>query len=412
MRLLISFAALFASVLLLQLGSGGVAPLDAVSGLQLHFTKAEVGMLGSAHFLGFFVGCWWAPRLMGTIGHSRAFAACASAGAIGMLAHMMWVNPVAWAGFRVLSGLSVAGCYTIIESWLQGKVTNETRGRATGVYRAVDISGSLIAQLLISVLPPASYMSYNLLAIFCCAALLPLTLTRADQPETPAAPRLRPRLAFQCSPLGSMGVIVSGITGAAFRMVGPIYGIAVGLSMGEIALFLAAYVAGGGLAQLPIGWLADKYDRRAILIWLSVGAILACFATIALSGAGTAGVMIGAGLFGFTTIPIYSVASAHGHDYARPDQRVELSAAQMFLYAVGAIASPVVVSALIAAEGPKSMFVLIMVVHALLIVFGLTRMRARPSVSRTSYVYVPRTSFLIGRLLGKARDRAPGEAGQ
>jgi MFS family permease len=209
-----------------------------------------------------------------------------------------------------------------------------------------------------------------------------------------------------------MGVIVSGITGAAFRMVGPIYGIAVGLSMGEIALFLAAYVAGGGLAQLPIGWLADKYDRRAILIWLSVGAILACFATIALSGAGTAGVMIGAGLFGFTTIPIYSVASAHGHDYARPDQRVELSAAQMFLYAVGAIASPVVVSALIAAEGPKSMFVLIMVVHALLIVFGLTRMRARPSVSRTSYVYVPRTSFLIGRLLGKARDRAPGEAGE
>jgi hypothetical protein len=38
MRLLISFAALFLSVVLLQLGSGGVAPLDALSGAQLDFS--------------------------------------------------------------------------------------------------------------------------------------------------------------------------------------------------------------------------------------------------------------------------------------------------------------------------------------------------------------------------------------
>ena len=74
MRLLISFAALFLSVILLQLSSGGVGPLDAISGLKPGFTTAQVGFLGSAHFFGFFIGCWWAPRLMGSIGHSRAFA--------------------------------------------------------------------------------------------------------------------------------------------------------------------------------------------------------------------------------------------------------------------------------------------------------------------------------------------------
>ena len=58
MRMLISFAALFLSVLLLQLSSGGVGPLDALSGLQLEFTKNQIGILGSAHFLGFFIGCW------------------------------------------------------------------------------------------------------------------------------------------------------------------------------------------------------------------------------------------------------------------------------------------------------------------------------------------------------------------
>ena len=57
MRLLISFAALFLSVLLLQLSSGGVGPLDALSGIQLEFTTQQIGLLGSSHFVGFFIGC-------------------------------------------------------------------------------------------------------------------------------------------------------------------------------------------------------------------------------------------------------------------------------------------------------------------------------------------------------------------
>jgi len=54
-------------------------------------------------------------------------------------------------------------------------------------------------------------------------------------------------------------------------MVGPVYGLEVGLSPEDIALFLAAYVLGGALAQYPIGWLADRFDRRSVLVGLSVG---------------------------------------------------------------------------------------------------------------------------------------------
>ncbi len=170
--------------------------------------------------------------------------------------------------------MCVAGCYTVIESWLQAKVTNETRGRTMGVYRVVDMTGSLAAQMVISVLEPASYISYNILAILCCAALLPLTLTRVPQPETPDAPRLHPMLAVAKSPLAVAGVVVAALSGASFRMVGPLYGQEVGLSVDQIAWFLAAFVLGGAVAQYPVGWLADKYDRRWILIWLSVAAVL------------------------------------------------------------------------------------------------------------------------------------------
>lgn len=404
MRLLVSFAALFLSVLLLQLSSGGVGPLDALSGLQLDFTKQHIGMLGSAHFLGFFIGCWYAPRLMGSVGHSRAFAAFTAAGAIGLMSHMLIIDPYAWALMRVASGMCVAGCYTVIEAWLQAKVTNETRGRTMAVYRVVDMTGSLAAQLVIGVLAPASYVSYNLLAILCCAALLPLTLTTVKQPPTPKSPRLRPRLAYDRSPLAAAAVIVAALSSASFRMVGPVYGQEVGLNTGQIAYFLASFVLGGALAQYPVGWLADKYDRRHVLIWLSVAAIGSSVVTIASTGLGTIGIMLTAGLFGLTTFPIYSVAAAHAHDFASDEERVELSAALMFYFALGAIAAPYIASVLIESYGPSALFIMMAAGHFALIIYGLTRMRARPAPeSRTKYIYSPRTSFTIGRLTGRAR---------
>ncbi len=406
MRLLISFAALFLSVLLLQLSTGGVGPLDALSGLVLGFSRAEIGLLGSAHFLGFFFGCWWAPRLMGSVGHSRAFAAFTASGAIGLLAHYLWIDPYAWALFRVASGFCVAGAYTVVEAWLQAKVTNQTRGRTMGVYRVVDMTGSLAAQMVISVLEPASYVSYNLLALLCCAALLPLTLSRTTQPETPTAPRLHPMLAIGLSPLAVAGVVVAALSSASFRMVGPVYGQEVGLATSQIAWFLAAFVLGGALAQYPVGWLADRFDRRWVLIGMSLAAVGSCIATALMTGLSTTGIMLNAGIFGLTTFPIYSISAAHAHDFARSDQRVELSAALMFWFAVGAIAAPYLASYLMEWFGPPALFAMIAVGHVVLVIFGLTRMRARATPKeRTAYVWSPRTSFLIGRLLGKSRER-------
>ena len=152
----------------------------------------------------------------------------------------------------------------------------------------------------------------------------------------------------------------------------------VGLAVDQIAFFLAAFVAGGALAQYPMGWLADKYDRRWVLIWLSGVAIVSCAITMAASGTGTLGVMLAAGFFGFTTFPIFSVSAAHANDFATSAERVELSAALMFWYALGAIASPYVSSALIEAFGPPALFTYVACGHVLLIVFGLSRMRGPP----------------------------------
>jgi MFS family permease len=399
MSTMISFAALFLSVVFVQLGSGSLAPLDVLSGAAEGFTTRQIGLLGSAHFVGFFVGCWWAPRITGAAGHARAFAAFSAFGAIGALAHPMWIDPWVWAGLRILTGFAVAGCYTVIESWLQAKVTNAGRARVLGVYRVVDLAASLGAQAMIAVLPPAAYASYNLLAMLCCLSLVPMAVSRSTPPPSAGAPRLRPLATMRLSPLGAAGVFAAGATMPAFRMAGPVYGLEVGLDARGIALFLAASVAGGALSQIPAGWLADRVDRRWTLIGLSMAAVAVC-AFISAAGAGSAAALMwGSFLFGVFALPVYSISAAHANDFAPEGGAVELAAGLMFIYGMGAIFSPLFATVLIDAYGPSSMFVFIASAHCALVAFGFWRMtRRRAPAERTPYRYIPRTSFVLGRL--------------
>ena len=57
----------------------------------------------------------------------------------------------------------------------------------------------------------------------------------------------------------------------------------------------------------------------------------------------------------------------------------------------------------VAGFGPPALFTMIGLGHLALVIFGLIRRRARPATRRTAYVYAPRTSFLIGRLLSRQR---------
>lgn len=378
MTTLISFAALFVAILLVQLGSGSLAPLDALGGARLGYSTAQIGLMGSCHFLGFFVGCWVAPRVIGRVGYARAFAATAAFGAIGALLHPVLEGPYAWAGLRLLSGFAIAGAYTVIESWMQASVQNHNRGRVFGGFRMSDLLGQILAQGLIAVLEPGSYVAYNIVAVFCCLCVLPITLTRAVAPVVGAAPRLQPLRAARMAPAACAGVVTAGMTGAAFRMVGPVFGAMNGLGTGQMALFLGASVIGGAVAQYPVGWVSDMVDRRRVLVGLSLSAIVACLGTAALVGPGDIGGMyLAAFLFGATALPLYSVAAAYANDQAPRDFTVELNAALLFYFSVGAVVSPLLVAGLIERHGPVALFLFIAAAHALLVGFAVYRMSRR-----------------------------------
>ena len=410
MRLLISLSALLVSTLFVQMGIGALRPFDAISGQALGFSPVEIGLLASGHFAGFLLGCVFGPHLVRRAGHSRAFAVMAGAAVISIIAHPLIPDAYFWTAIRVLSGFSVAGCYTLIESWLQAKITNEIRGRVFSIYRLIDMSGQIMANAVIATLTPASYISYNLLAIIMCLAILPLALTQSKEPELPERIDYQPLFAMRISPLAGLGVVVAGLSTATFGSVGPIYAIAVGLDLSQIALFLVVSTVGGMISQLPAGILADKISRRAVLLMFSIMASALCLlmtfpiADVLLWGIPL--VYLLSFLFGFTTFPIYSICAAHASDFVTQDRMITLSASLIFLYATGAIVSPLLAGVIIEQYGATMMFSMIAAAHILLMIFTIYRNFARPAEQRRRYAYVPRTSMFIASILRPSKNES------
>jgi hypothetical protein len=109
--------------------------------------------------------------------------------------------------------------------------------------------------------------------------------------------------------------------------------------------------------------------------------------------------------FGFAAFPLYSVGAAHANDFAPPEMVVELNAALLFLFALGAIVSPLVAAELIERHGPGALFAWMAAAHLALLGFGLWRAFSRPAAApRTAYAWTPRTSLVLAKLMGRGGD--------
>ena len=138
---------------------------------------------------------------------------------------------------------------------------------------------------------------------------------------------------------------------------------------------------------------------KSTLLRLIGGLERATAGRILQSGAPPAVLYVIGAAYGGLSFTVYSLCIAHTNDFADPDFIVELSAALIFFFSLGAIVSPLISAWLIALAGANAMFVFMAVVHLALVAFTLFRMTRRQSAEpREPYQYLPRTSMILARL--------------
>ena len=118
MSALAPVAALLVGVAILVMGNGLQSTLLPVRAQIESFSLLEIGILGSAYFVGFAIGCLTGSRLIHRAGHIRVFTAMAAVASAVALAHALIVLPVIWWPLRAITGFCFAILYIVIESWL------------------------------------------------------------------------------------------------------------------------------------------------------------------------------------------------------------------------------------------------------------------------------------------------------
>ena len=270
-RLVLSFAPLLLGVCILATGHGFLSTLLSVR-LSVEGYEGEiVGRVMFCFYLGLVAGSFWAKSFIAYLGHIRYLALIIALFAVVAFLHSLVISPWSWAALRVLGGFCMAGSFVAVESWLNAKASNTQRGTLLAVYIMIAYLSVGSGQELLTVGDVTDARLFWLAGILITLSMIPVLLTRMSPPPPPSRQRIDLRLALRSSPLGMGGAVVSGVLlGALYSML-PYYAVKVGLDTEGVALLMQCSIFGGMVFQLPIGWISDRYGRRAVITTVSIG---------------------------------------------------------------------------------------------------------------------------------------------
>jgi len=184
------------------------------------------------------------------------------------------------------------------------------------------------------------------------------------------------RRLFAISPLGCVGMLLTGGIYAGMFGMASVWGAMAGLSFGQIAAFGAALYVGGLLLQYPIGWASDHIDRRALIMWLSaVGAVVMVVATVMTLPFVL--ILVVAVLLGGIINPLYSLLIAHTNDFLLKADMPGASAGMIFLNGFGAIFGPLVTGWFMSKIGGAGYFLFLAILFVVLAIYAGWRMTQR-----------------------------------
>ena len=405
--------ALFLSMCLLGLGNGLGTSLLGIRSTIEGFSEMEAGLALSGFYVGFLAGSRYVGNLLANVGHIRVFAGLAALISSVILAHSILLNPAAWFILRFAAGFCMSGIYITADSWLNNQVNNHNRGRVLGIYMMMGMGGAAAGQLLIGFADPGGFTLFILASMVFSLSLVPLSLTRIAPPEIPPRKKADIKAVYRAAPLAIVGAAAAGLTQGAVLTMGPVYGTEVGLTSNQVGWMMSALML-GSTAMIPLGRLSDRIPRRRVILAVTVGAILlSLFMSIEPVGpAGLVGVMLA---YGALIFPVYALAMSHMNDLLERAQFVPGMAALVTVLGIGAIAGPVITSALMTLLGPDGMWMTLAAVHSLFAVYIVNRFLRRPHIPLAlQRVFVPitlRSSARVAYLIRAPRRRRRQDSG-
>lgn len=373
---------LIIAVMILQIAGGLISVLTPL-GLEAMGTPPQaIGLIAALYAAGFMLGAWLAPRALATFGHIRLFAAASAMNAVSVLSLSLVHDAVYWAPLRVIMGVTLAFSFTSIESWLGSAVPQKSRGNVMGIYHTGAKLSLMIGPFFVAGLSPLDTRAYTWAALFLSLALVPVCLTRKEQPPVPERRSMPLKALYQLAPAAVLGALIAGTVNTGTQSLLPIYfeGFEIGGGgTAAAAIASASAWAGGLLLQWPAGRLSDRIERRLVIAGLgAMSAMAALFIAFFGTRLSEMSVIIALGFWGAGALSFYSLCVAHAIDRTPKVLIPQVMSGLLFVWAGGSIIGPLLSGFAMRADGEFGLFGLAGLLLIVLTVVMVMRVRSKP----------------------------------
>ncbi len=320
------------------------------------------------------------PRVMATTGLPLLMIGAGLAIAVILLAYPLLPEFWVWFALRAAYGFCATSLFFASEYWVVANAGEGRRGRMVAIY-SVSLSVSfLLGPLLVGWIGVEGVLPFAIASGIMLAGLIPMFWGMSHAPsadaEHPPAPGDTLRF-FVSDPTILLGVSVFAIVEFGTIALLPVWGVRSGLSESEAVIAMASFAGGAILLSGPIGVLADRLDRRRMLVGLAAGTAVAPLAMVAVAPS-LPGIYATCLFWGGVAVGLYLLALTElGARYSGA-KLAEGNAAVILAYGLGALVSPIALGAAMDAIPPDGLLFASAAVAAGYSAFVAMRVIARP----------------------------------
>ncbi len=337
--------AAIACVALFGVSQGMTHPLFALRLERDGWSSGMIGLSGAMVALASLTLAPLMPPLIRAVGLPAFLTGGALLSAATLALFPAFDGYGAWLALRFVQGAAATALFLGSEAWIVADAEEGARGRIVGLYATILSLGFAAGPMILVGVGVDGVVPFYVCAALGLVCIGPLLTAWGDAPVAETGDIGPPPMRFFRTDPTVLGAVV--LFGAIeFGVIGlmPVWGVKIGLSAEGASFLVTVLVLGNVALQLPLGALADRANRRALLMLCALVSLAAAAALPALAAADW---RLWATLFvwGGLAAGLYTVALIELGARYRGAALVSANAAVIAAYGVGALVGPLFVGA-------------------------------------------------------------------
>ena len=252
-------------------------PLSTLTLKHWGISSSIIGLAASMMGLSAAVTTPFLPRMVNLFGQIPVLRVSLVTLPLAILALPIFQNLYAWFLLRFIIGLAATVIWVLSEIWINSFAEDRTRGRIIAIYTSLLSLGFIIGVLIMSFTSVETFGGFYISASLAIVVALPLWSMK-DIGDFEAPMNISFSKYLFSSPILMGSSWMMGFLYAASAGLLPVFALPYVNEDYTAASRTVAWLASGELMlPLLIGWLADKYDKRKLMILLTIIAIFVLF---------------------------------------------------------------------------------------------------------------------------------------